>query len=166
MNEANEAFELAVQYANEQISWYDFHAGLKLYLFRLAGVIAIASTIFVTYLSATLDDANSRFCGLRRQTLVAALATLSALSIALSGFFGWRSSWESHRQAQLQLEALVVDARIEKLRIAKNGNEAELFELAQSLSKRTREIVARETGKFFSKTSDIGSSAAGKKKDK
>ncbi len=149
MDQANEAFGIAVDYASNQIIWYQLNGTVKLYLFRSAGVISILATILVTYLSATLDNEKPTLFGFRKNVLIAVLAASSAMVISLSSFFGWKSSWESHRLAQFQLEALIVESRIQKLKIEKNGTDTELFELAHSLSTRVREIVSEETIKYY-----------------
>ena len=58
MEEAIQAFDLAIEYTNHQIEWYDRFAFVKLFLFRTFGVITIMSAILITYLSATLDEKN------------------------------------------------------------------------------------------------------------
>ncbi|MFS8184264.1 DUF4231 domain-containing protein [Pseudovibrio denitrificans] len=155
MYEAVEAFREAINYAQEQVEWYDFYAGLKLTLFRTAGVLAIVSATLITFLSANLKDPEQKIGRVKRKNIIALLAVVSAISVSLSSFFEWRSSWESHRHAQFKLEALIKTATIKKLELQQGANAAELFVLAGWLTDNVQTIVSEETSKFYSSQPDI-----------
>lgn len=155
MEQELEAFKIAIEYADKQYHWYQNYGNVKLYLFRISGVIAILSTILITYLSATLDSTNPIILGFRKSILIAILAAFSAVSVSLSSFFGWKSSWESHRVAQFQIEALIVDAKIQQQKILTSGVEEDLFALAQSLTTKVRDITSEETVRYYSGQKNI-----------
>ncbi|KKJ75405.1 hypothetical protein WH95_18335 [Kiloniella litopenaei] len=150
MEEANQAFLVALEYAQKQIDWYQFFGISKLILFRVVGGLSIICTIFIAYLSATLDDKKTTLFSLSKKKLVTILAIVSALSVSLSGFFGWRGAWESHRLAQFQIESLMVETEIRKLKLESDGDVAGVFMLANELSEETARIVQHESSEYFS----------------
>ncbi|MGG9998615.1 DUF4231 domain-containing protein [Pseudovibrio ascidiaceicola] len=162
MYEAIEAYREAVNYANEQIEWYFFYAGLKLILFRVAGVISIVAAILITFLSANLNDPEKKIGSLKRRNVIALLAVVSAVSVSLSSFFEWRASWESHRHAQFKLEALVKMTAIKKLELQQEGNPKAIFALAGSLTDNVRNIVSEETVTYYSSQPDLSEIIAAK----
>ncbi|WP_085904572.1 hypothetical protein [Kiloniella majae] len=149
MDEANQAFLVAMGYAQKQISWYEFFGLFKLILFRGAGALSIICAIFIAYFSATLGDNKATFFNFSKKNLITTLAILSALSVSLSGFFGWRAAWESHRIAQFQIEALVVETKIRKLELESDKDIAGIFILAKRLSQETARIVEEESSEYF-----------------
>jgi hypothetical protein len=149
LEEANQAFFVAQAYAQKQIDWYGLFGTSKLILFRVAGVLSIVCAIFIAYFSATLDDNKVTFFNFSKKKLITILAILSALSVSLSGFFGWKGAWESHRIAQFQIEALVVEAKIRKLKLESDGDIAGVFMLANELSQETARIVHEESTEYF-----------------
>lgn len=150
---------VAIKAISDKLDWYKSSANWKFYLFRATGVAAILSSVLVTYLSANIDNQKVPLLGLKKKNLVSVLAALTAVSISLAGFFGWRSSWESHRLAQLQLEALVTNTKIEMFRLKANDDDKALFNLAHSADKALNEIVFKETQGFFSGVKDANNGA-------
>lgn len=150
MQDALKAVEVALIYAHDQMQWYEESAFEKLVLFRVFGVAALTSSILVTYFSATLSEANTNFLGLKRKNITAFLAALATISVAVSGFFGWKSAWEGHRTAQLTIEAIIVDHKLQQLRIQGDDSKAdEMHKLAETLTNNVKNVVLKETAGFF-----------------
>ena len=149
MSNEIDALNQAIQYAQEQVDWYNRYAFWKMFLFRSAGVITILATVAITYLSASVNDKSNMFAGFKKQNLITGLAVISAISVALSTFFGWQKAWESHRLAQFQIEAAIVNANIKKSAVLGTGRKDELVEEAQKLTEHVKEIVLSETDRFY-----------------
>ncbi|WP_120495843.1 hypothetical protein [Kiloniella sp. EL199] len=149
MEEASQAFLVAQEYAQKQIDWYSLFGITKLILFRITGVLSIVCAIFIAYFSATFDDNKLTFFNFSKKKLITILAILSALCVSLSGFFGWKGAWETHRIAQFQIEALVVEAKIQKFKLESDGDVAGVFILADELSQKTATIVQNESTDYF-----------------
>lgn len=144
-----DALSQAIQYATGKMNWYDTYAFWKMIAFRTAGVVTILATVAITYLSASLSDKAQDFLGFKKQHLITGLAVLSAVAVALPTFFGWQKAWEGHRVAQFQIEAAIVEAKINQTALKGPQQQAERITEAQKLTKTVRDIVLSETDSFY-----------------
>ncbi|WP_339758980.1 hypothetical protein [uncultured Hoeflea sp.] len=143
------ALDIAIKYAEKQMGWYSFSGLSKFLLYRISGLFAIFSTLFVAYLSASLSEKEGEFLGYKRSNLISIFSFSAAISISLSSFFAWDSSWKSHRIAQFELESTLNATKIERYRLLEEENDEELFKLAEKLSRDVGDIVLKESELFF-----------------
>ncbi|WP_350334243.1 DUF4231 domain-containing protein [Coralliovum pocilloporae] len=155
MEEALAAYQVAVAYATKQIIWYESSADMKHLLYRGVGLVAICASILITFLSATMNRPDQKIGAFRTGYVIAALAAISALSVAAAGFFEWGSAWESHRITQLRLEALVEISHIESLKLTAAGDKQGIFTLAERLAEEVRGIVETETTGYYDSQSTL-----------
>jgi hypothetical protein len=168
MTAAEAAYQIARDYALEQMSWYAENAFVQLVYFRTAGVIAIVSSVIVAALAASLSgDASAqtgRWFGLRKSA-IAVLALAAAVSSGLSGFFSWQQNWESFRKTHLQIEYILKRADLQLTEIQAGGDAQRIQAHAQSLMEDVRAVVAQETDDYYTRVKSIEQTLETEKKN-
>lgn len=150
MDEALEAVRLAIKFAENKAIWYSDEAPAKMYLYRIFGVVIIASSILITFFAASLDREPRDFWGIRKSHIVAFLGIISVVSVSLSSFYDWKGSWENFRTAQFKLESLITSAEIRTLDLKQKQDSEGLFALALEINDAAARIVITETAEFYS----------------
>lgn len=150
MNEALEAYQIARNFSAEQIEWYSNQAFYKHFLHRASGVLIILFAVLITYFSANLSAPTEKVLRFQKRNVIAVLAASSAIIASISSFYDWRSSWESHRLAQFELQALIRVAEIKQLELKMDKNADGMFKLAKELTLEVKMVLEKETAHYYS----------------
>jgi hypothetical protein len=140
-----ELYRIKEDYAVENLEWYRNHRKLPGLLFRLAGIVIIALSLSIPFLSA----ARGRYLS----TGVPIASLIIAIVTALNSFFAWQPTWEKRVRGQHTLEGLIAVWETKMVDSSQSLDSEERYRKAinatEELVDATRVLIETGTNTFF-----------------
>lgn len=137
----DEVTRIKTTYVESQIKWYQTHANVPMFLFRISGMLIILLSVSLPFL-ATLDS-------FWKTIVLPIVALLVAALAGLTSFYRWESKWKGFRETQSTLQYLLAVWDLSIAEAKQKKDEQQALQATRQLLDAAHSSTSAETEQFF-----------------